>query len=110
MSGYGQVRLRPNVRLRPDPVTARSGYGQVRLRPGSRTITAAGSVLRGISSFKLVAVPQQPEPPSKVAAETDDTQISVSFGETMPDNGGAEIINTQLYKFLFCNFLHFIRI
>jgi hypothetical protein len=28
-----------------------------------------------------------------VAAETDDTQISISFGETVPDNGGAEIIN-----------------
>ena len=57
-----------------------------------RAITAAGSVLSGVSSFKLAAVPQQPGPPLNVAAETDDTQISVSFGETVPDNGGAEVI------------------
>ena len=54
-------------------------------------------MLSGLSSFKLASVPQKPDPPLNVASGTNENQISMQFGESLPDNGGADIINIQLW-------------
>ena len=61
------------------------------------SLTAGGQVLSGESQYRLASVPGKPNAPTNLAAETNDSQIGVSFSESLPDNGGSEIINIQLW-------------
>jgi hypothetical protein len=57
---------------------------------------AVGSVLSGVGSFVLADRPDAPAPPANDRAGTSDTQLSVRFAETLPNDRGSAIFGVQL--------------
>lgn len=62
-----------------------------------KAVNAAGVVISGESRMILAATPQQPAQPVNDASVTNDSQIQVTYGTVLPDDGGSKIINIQLW-------------
>ena len=62
-----------------------------------KATTSGGTVRSGEVIYRLAAVPGKPNAPLNIPSITNDERIGISFGETMPDNGGSEIISIQLW-------------
>ena len=60
-------------------------------------MTSAGSVTSGINTFTLANVPFKPLAPENDPTGTNDSQIKVLYGKTLPNNGGSAIIGIQLF-------------
>lgn len=59
--------------------------------------TAGGSVISGNALYRLAAPPSKPNAPSNWAEITNEERIGVIFGENLPDSGGSQIFNIQLW-------------
>ena len=59
--------------------------------------TSGGSVISGQAIYRLAAPPSNPNAPSNWVEITNEERIGVIFGENLPDNGGSQIFNIQLW-------------
>ena len=60
-------------------------------------ITAGGQVISGIAEYRLASVPSKPNKPINIPSLTDETRVGVRFGDDLPDSGGSEINNIELW-------------
>ena len=54
-------------------------------------------MISGQAEFRLASVPAKPPAPTNMPSVTNSWRVGVIYGENLPDNGGSQIINIELW-------------